>query len=160
MHNGLWKLNLWAGNGSREIEEQQNRACEPVTDAPSSLLTTGVRAPGLVGGGWQGHGGGAVGLTFGACLVVPAAGHDSEAPAREQVSAYAPRGSSSQPVCTPSTPTSTAAPCPESEASLACRMGKPPPPSLPEPTLEWHPGTSMCGTFVSASVVRSHLGKS
>lgn len=35
VHNGLWKLNLWAGNGSREIEEQQNRACGPVTDASS-----------------------------------------------------------------------------------------------------------------------------
>lgn len=35
VHNGLGKLNLWAGNGSREIEEQRNRACEPGTDAPS-----------------------------------------------------------------------------------------------------------------------------
>lgn len=36
VHNGFWKLNLWAGNSSREIEGQQNRACGPVTDAPPS----------------------------------------------------------------------------------------------------------------------------
>lgn len=41
VHNGLWKLNLWAGNRSQEIEVSQNRACGPVTDAPSQRLTMG-----------------------------------------------------------------------------------------------------------------------
>lgn len=54
VHNGFWKLNLWAGNRSREIEGQQNRACGPVTDVPSPLLTMGV----AVGEGWVCLGGG------------------------------------------------------------------------------------------------------